>query len=459
MGEAPVNGVPYTRINAGWEPGLNYYERLGSSDALRAAFSQHAGDTSIHFEDAPGGGTTYARRSNQWVVATDYFDLKGSADAVQADLDDHKGQVNPHVTTLSSLEDTNIPVPAAEQMLIYRDSQWENTVTLGSANGVCPLDSGGKVDAQYLPSGSGLVLQGSWDAAVNSPTLPSGSEQDGHYWTVIKDGTTQLGNVTNWAIGDLAVYSDTEPGNWFKIPSANTVASVFGRTGAVVADATDYAAHYDTLGSASTVQTNLTTHTDDTTIHFADAPSGSPYVRLDNAWDMGRNHFTILPGGTNINWLQRNNVWTNADNHYTTKAGGDLTRTDLDNHTQDTSIHFADAPADNLQYARQNNTWVRVAGGGGSGGPSQIVVLDQTGTFTPTSSVISLAFASYDLLQITPTDGLVIAIRFADTGGTVLHGPGNLNLAVKAPFKPGVNDTLTLACVGSEWYETSRSKN
>jgi len=62
-----------------------------------------------------------------------------------------------------------------------------------------------------------LAFQGTWNANTNSPTLSSGSGTPGHYYIVETAGSTNLDGITDWAVGDWAVFSDLATDAWQKI--------------------------------------------------------------------------------------------------------------------------------------------------------------------------------------------------------------------------------------------------
>jgi len=62
-----------------------------------------------------------------------------------------------------------------------------------------------------------LAFQGTWNASSNSPTLTSGSGTPGHYYIVGTAGSTNLDGITDWAVGDWAVFSDLATDAWQKI--------------------------------------------------------------------------------------------------------------------------------------------------------------------------------------------------------------------------------------------------
>jgi len=91
---------------------------------------------------------------------------------------------------------------------------------------------------QHLAALIGSVeYQGTWNAATNTPALASGVGTKGHYYVVSVSGNTNLDGITDWVVGDWAIFNGTA---WEKADHTDVVSSVFGRLGAVVAAASDY---------------------------------------------------------------------------------------------------------------------------------------------------------------------------------------------------------------------------
>ena len=100
----------------------------------------------------------------------------------------------------------------------------------------------------------GLVFQGSWNAATNTPTLASGVGTNGFYYVVSVAGSTNLDGITDWQIGDWAIFNGT---TWQKIDQTNLVSSVNGQVGAVSIGYADLAGaiptwNQNTTGNAAT---------------------------------------------------------------------------------------------------------------------------------------------------------------------------------------------------------------
>lgn len=111
----------------------------------------------------------------------------------------------------------------------------------GASNGLATLDINGKIPASQLELGS-VVYEGTWNANTNSPTLASGVGDKGSYYVVSTAGATDLDGVTDWTMGDWAIFNGTA---WEKADHTDQVSSVAGKTGAVTlidSDITNFSA-------------------------------------------------------------------------------------------------------------------------------------------------------------------------------------------------------------------------
>jgi hypothetical protein len=52
-----------------------------------------------------------------------------------------------------------------------------------------------------------VVYEGTWDAATNTPTLASGIGTQGEYYVVNVAGSTNLDGITDWDLGDWAIFN------------------------------------------------------------------------------------------------------------------------------------------------------------------------------------------------------------------------------------------------------------
>jgi hypothetical protein len=114
------------------------------------------------------------------------------------------------------------------------------TTEKGVANGVATLDGSGTVPISQLPSAvlGALSYQGTWNASTNTPTLTSSVGTKGYYYVVNVAGSTNLNGITDWVVGDWAVYNGSA---WQKVDNTDAVTSVNGFTGTVVLTTTNIA--------------------------------------------------------------------------------------------------------------------------------------------------------------------------------------------------------------------------
>jgi hypothetical protein len=104
--------------------------------------------------------------------------------------------------------------------------------------GVATLDAGGKVPTSQIPMQGDLNYQGTWNASTNTPTLVSSTGTKGYYYVVDVAGSTNLNGITDWQIGDWAIFNGTV---WQKVDNTDAVTSVNGQVGTVVLTTTNIA--------------------------------------------------------------------------------------------------------------------------------------------------------------------------------------------------------------------------
>ena len=98
-----------------------------------------------------------------------------------------------------------------------------------------------KVSGNFAGS---LTYQSTWDANANSPFLQSSVGTKGFYYVVSVAGNTNLNGITNWNVGDWAVFDGSV---WEKVDNNNAVTSVNGQTGSVVLTAANVGAVSNTV--------------------------------------------------------------------------------------------------------------------------------------------------------------------------------------------------------------------
>lgn len=101
----------------------------------------------------------------------------------------------------------------------------------GTAGQVLTKASSTDYDTTWTTITGTLNYRGTWNASTNTPALTSGVGTNGYYYVVNVAGTTNLDGITDWQIGDWAIFNGS---TWQKIDQTNTVTSVNSLTGAVV---------------------------------------------------------------------------------------------------------------------------------------------------------------------------------------------------------------------------------
>jgi hypothetical protein len=135
--------------------------------------------------------------------------------------------------TMRALVDADIPATLVR------------TSAIGAVSGVASLDSGGHIPSSQLPAAilGQVSYQGTWDATGAAPTS---TPSKGQYWIVSVAGSTSLGGITDWNVGDWAIYDDA----WDKVDNTDAISSWNGRTGAITPASGDYT--FSQIGSTPT---------------------------------------------------------------------------------------------------------------------------------------------------------------------------------------------------------------
>jgi len=112
------------------------------------------------------------------------------------------------------------------------------------------LQAFGKLQNQVNAVAGGVNYQGVWNSSTNSPALTSSVGTKGYYYVVSVPGSTNLDGLTDWKLGDWAIFNGI---TWAKVDNTDAVISVNGYTGIVALTATDVGAP---SGSGNSTGTN-----------------------------------------------------------------------------------------------------------------------------------------------------------------------------------------------------------
>lgn len=304
-----------------------------------------------------------------------------------------------------------------------------STRDAGVANGVATLDAGGKVPVSELPAAvlGALNYQGTWNASTNTPTLTSSVGVKGYYYVVSVAGNTNLDGITDWLVGDWAVYNGTI---WQKVDNTETVTSVNGQTGAVTLTTTNIAEGTNEYFTQSRARQSLSAGTgisyDNTTgVITNSSPSlGGDVVGPASATDNAIARFDGTTGK-----LIQNSIVTVSDT-------GAVTGVIQENFTPVTAPAytegrvFYDSTANTLCYYNDNSQMtvnigqesiVRVRNQTGATLTNGTVVYinGATGNTPTVTKAIATSFATADIIGVLTTDVANNGFGYATTTGLV----------------------------------------
>ena len=139
---------------------------------------------------------------------------------------------------------------------------------------------------------AGLVFQGTWNAATNTPTLTSGSGTTGNFYIVSVAGSTNLDGITDWKVGDWAVFIEQGASDqWEKIDNSSVLDGI--GTGGTVAGWSGSGTSNTLTNSPITFSGNNTGFPDDATFDTNIILEGNIYHKNDT-----NTYFGFNPGAS-----------------------------------------------------------------------------------------------------------------------------------------------------------------
>ncbi|CAB5194614.1 Collagen triple helix repeat [uncultured Caudovirales phage] len=135
------------------------------------------------------------------------------------------------------------------------------------------IDTLADLQTQINNVAGGLAYKGTWNASTNSPTIVSSTGTNGWYYVVGTAGSTNLNGVTDWQVGDWAIFNGS---TWQKIDQTNLVTSVAGRTGDITLTSTDVGLGNVDNKSSATVRGEITSSNVTTALGFTPYNSTNP---------------------------------------------------------------------------------------------------------------------------------------------------------------------------------------
>jgi hypothetical protein len=182
-------------------------------------------------------------------------------------------------TALNGKVDENTAITGATKTKVTYDSK--GLITAGADASLAELtdDTTHRVvtDAQIASWNAligGSIFQTTWNANTNTPTLASGTGTKGYYYIVATLGATNIDGITDWKVGDWAIFDGTV---WRKVDNTDAVSSVNSLTGAVSLDSSNVP---DTINKRYVTDANLTVLGNTTGTNTGDNAVNSLYSGL-----------------------------------------------------------------------------------------------------------------------------------------------------------------------------------
>jgi hypothetical protein len=221
------------------------FPRAGEIDQLRKEFAEPKG---LNPRGKWESGVTYYKLdlvayNGDSYVANEETTQKPNRNSAAWTLNAARGAAGSG-NNVSLAELTGVPVNG--QILIGSNGGYVNAdITAG--DGIAISTAAGFIE---ISADGGTNYQGTWNAATNNPALASSVGTKGYYYVVNVDGSTNLNGITDWKVGDWAIYNGSV---WQKVDNSESVTSVFGRVGSITAVAGDYSATQITNTAAGSI--------------------------------------------------------------------------------------------------------------------------------------------------------------------------------------------------------------
>jgi len=304
------------------------------------------------------------------------------------------------------------------------------TTEKGANNGVATLDAGGKVPTSQIPLQGDLNYQGTWNASTNTPTLTSSVGTKGYYYVVDVAGTTNLNGITDWQIGDWAIFNGSV---WQKVDNTDAVTSVNGQVGTVVLTAADVGAQPAGTYVTSVSATSPVTSTGGTTptIAMPAANSTTNGYLTSTDWNTFNNISTggvVGPASATDNAIARfdtttgkliqNSVVTVSD---TGGIAGATTITDI-NYVDFNTAYATTLGAGQLGWDGNNTLGIGMSGGN---------IVQEIGLQTFIYGKATSAITKGQLIKKTGANGSSGVVTFAPTTANMTNSGDVIGIAAE----------------------------
>jgi hypothetical protein len=246
---------------------------------------------------------------------------------------------------------------------------------------------------------TGLDFQGSWNASTNSPALASSVGTNGEFYIVSVAGSTDLNGITNWGIGDWAIFNGTV---WQRVE------------GGADGNFNNLTANSLTVDGDASVAGTIGVTADNGTI-----TTGKDSASSRTHWSMNNPNGEVAKWDSNGTDLlhfitDEYKVYTAGNKAFEIDGSGDIS---FYENTGTTAKLFWDASLESLMLNASTRVGTEIltvngtvtTGGGTASGPALAFRADlNTGMFRPASQALGFSTAGTERLRIDASGHAII---------------------------------------------------
>jgi len=196
----------------------SYYVNTSTAQSI-------AGVKSFSGKIGADGGIDGLTQANGGITGSNY-DITGVNQLVISDPGEgivFTGTATMYLNAVDDATDSILKLTNATQLNLNSTARITSLVDPSGAQDAATKNY---VDTEIGNIPSGLAFEGNWNASTDTPTLAGTTQDNGKFWIVSVAGSTNLSGITDWAVGDWAIYVDNGAGTdaWQKVDNSSSLA-------------------------------------------------------------------------------------------------------------------------------------------------------------------------------------------------------------------------------------------
>ena len=196
----------------------SYYVNTSTAQSI-------AGVKSFSGKIGADGGIDGLTLANGGITGSNY-DITGVNQLVISDPGEgivFTGTATMYLNAVDDATDSILKLTNATQLNLNSTARITSLVDPSSAQDAATKNY---VDTEIGNIPSGLAFEGNWNASTDTPALAGTTQDNGKFWIVSVAGSTNLSGITDWAVGDWAIYVDNGAGTdaWQKVDNSSSLA-------------------------------------------------------------------------------------------------------------------------------------------------------------------------------------------------------------------------------------------